>query len=624
MDGNNSLKRVKRKTEIEDDAPAEASKAGRITERNDPHEGGGDYFLSCDKVDHWAEDHWADILVFVPKSSFKQWVWANGRCEEKWFNGNDSNTHRMWAKFCETGIFLLICCHGLVLLLCDMVKSREQSKYPLAVLHQFLDTTKTQCEWAGQTGTPKGRLVFCYDIGCRLEKTIACSPLLGLAQHMGLQAAVGTMHGYAHERACQLNYLLLYMSGAGLEDGETCERYFSKSNELASSTHHASVFHCRQIISEYAYHTDNFETYGNLTLNILNTIPTLRSHLLEAGISDPSVFYQWLVEEGEYLQNLSREPPEETLKMQYYRTLVALGKCRNTLKVAKESWLAYVLGEHDRTNILECAVRHSCENEQKLIRDAQVLEEKLDIQICWMEGCAEWKETKGLLSRLNVSGTGYKMCKHLANALKTQSKAIQNAVTEYNAIASSMTPPRREISWDEVVEYTFLSEFNILWDTREDVRTKNWATPANCILMSQFYKVIQAEEELRSLHQQIQHLVTYMKTETEELISKEQELASAAPTLALQVRRYQLERGRFNAIHRKRLLAIRRLAGFNSANNRYFFPSTSLECSVQIEVDERPDGHELGWDDDDDEDEDDEDNENVNQEADDVLSVAID
>ena len=51
----------------------------------------------------------------------------------------------------------------------------------------------------------------------------------------------------------------------GLEDLEGGERYFSKSNALASSIRHASVFHRKQKIVEFAKHMDQNETYQNLS-----------------------------------------------------------------------------------------------------------------------------------------------------------------------------------------------------------------------------------------------------------------------------------------------------------------------------------------------------------------------
>ena len=58
-------------------------------------------------------------------------------------------------------------------------------------------------------------------------------------------------HRHTHNRGCQLWWLPLYVSNAGLEDFETCEQVFTQSNALASSTQHASAFHRYQAIEEY-------------------------------------------------------------------------------------------------------------------------------------------------------------------------------------------------------------------------------------------------------------------------------------------------------------------------------------------------------------------------------------
>ena len=58
-----------------------------------------------------------------------------------------------------------------------------------------------------------------------------------------LSSLVGVFHGHAHCQLCQLENLATYINGLGLEDLETCERTFSKSNALATMTRHASMFH---------------------------------------------------------------------------------------------------------------------------------------------------------------------------------------------------------------------------------------------------------------------------------------------------------------------------------------------------------------------------------------------
>ncbi|KAJ3847695.1 hypothetical protein EV368DRAFT_76572 [Lentinula lateritia] len=612
MDGNDSLKRVERRKDATDDSLAEVA-GSRVVERTDPRQAGGDYFISRVSVDEWAEENWKNAPVLVPQDSFWDWVWKTGRCEEKWHNASDKNTGKSWAKFDENGIFLLICRHGLVLSLSDMVKSGEKAKYSLAAINDFLEAERQHRVSNGEEAPPKGKLCFSYGVGCTNSKTVHRSPLASLAKYMGYLPAVGTMHGYAHERACQLNFLLLYQSGAGLEDGETSEQYFSKSNSLASATRHASIFHRRQMITEYAYHTDNFETYGNLSkflrnhytqaLEILRTAPSLRIRMHEAGIKDARVIFQWMKEEAAYLQNLSREPPSETLQMEYYGKLVALKECQAVLKDARHAWLSYRPGEHDQTLALERAQHHAQENEQKILADVHALEMKLDVRVWWTEGSKQWEEAGSLvtgakyqraldklegllvskifeLSRLNISGTGYKMRKHLASALKKRSKSIQSAIVEYNTVAGKMKPKRRQVDWEEVVIYAFLSEFDILRDTREDIRERPWAVPANRVIITQFFKVIGAEDELSHVHQEICRLITYMQRERDELIAREQELIPTNPTLALQVRDFCRERGQFHEVHKKCLLSITKLSGFDwSTNGKYFFPGTPLQQS---------------------------------------------
>lgn len=114
-------------------------------------------------------------------------------------------------------------------------------------------------------GKPTGKLGCAYDCGCRLGKTVSRSPLQELALWACLLLMVGLMHGYAHERLCQLLFLMLYIVGTGLEDGEGSERYFSFMNALAGVTRHMSRFHRRQAIVEVAYAHDNLEAYANVS-----------------------------------------------------------------------------------------------------------------------------------------------------------------------------------------------------------------------------------------------------------------------------------------------------------------------------------------------------------------------
>jgi hypothetical protein len=140
-------------------------------------------------------------------------------------------------------------CSVLLLTLANPIPS---AKYPLAVVEVLLEVFG-----AGIGGG--------YDIGCKFRTTLNRSELGPRARDLNYKALVGSFHGHAHNRLCQLSYLATYVKGMGLEDLEGCERFFSKSNALASSLRYASIFHRQQKIIEFMKHTDNLETYQNLS-----------------------------------------------------------------------------------------------------------------------------------------------------------------------------------------------------------------------------------------------------------------------------------------------------------------------------------------------------------------------
>ncbi|KAJ3897398.1 hypothetical protein F5879DRAFT_813986 [Lentinula edodes] len=99
----------------------------------------------------------------------------------------------------------------------------------------------------------------------------------------------------------------------------------------------------------------------------------------EAGTKDTVVIFQWMEEEAVYLQNFSREPPVETLQLEYYRKLIALKECQ-------------------ATSALERAQRHVQENERKILADVHALESKLNVCVRWTEGSVQWEEAGALVT----------------------------------------------------------------------------------------------------------------------------------------------------------------------------------------------------------------------------------
>ena len=196
----------------------------------------------------------------------------------------------------------------------------HRAKYPLAMIYKLLTNMK-------------GVLGMGYDIGCSFEATVRDSPILSDLKHR-YKSLVGIFHGHVHNWLCQLIKLGYYVDGLGLEELEGCECFFSGLNHLSSVVCHSSIFHRRQAISEYARHTDNFETYQSLSrllcdnyhdaLNILSDTPALVSAMEGLGVKATSEFADWLAAEKKYLKGLTREPLEETLQMEYVTKLEEL------------------------------------------------------------------------------------------------------------------------------------------------------------------------------------------------------------------------------------------------------------------------------------------------------------
>jgi hypothetical protein len=114
----------------------------------------------------------------------------------------------------------------------NIVSSR--AKYLLAIVNRLIDVLGTD-------------LMISYDIGCGFsataKKSIKLGPKVCTAR---CNFCVGSFHGHAHCRLCQIDWHPLYINGSGLEDYEGCERAFAESNAVAGSTRHASKFHRKQ------------------------------------------------------------------------------------------------------------------------------------------------------------------------------------------------------------------------------------------------------------------------------------------------------------------------------------------------------------------------------------------
>ncbi|KAF8516427.1 hypothetical protein BU17DRAFT_76640 [Hysterangium stoloniferum] len=436
MDGNDSLKRIRRRVMDEDGMP------GCSSEHTDSRKVHDDFYLTREEVDKWAHKPLQDLMA----SNADRHDVDYNPCADRWKNMKDDITKRMWAIFDETGVFLALCRHGFSLVIADMVQSGELAKYPLAVVAKLLQVFGKDLGGG-------------FDIGCRFKTTLARSPLAPQAKELNYTSLVGGFHGHAHRQLCQLVHLATYTKGLGLEDLEGCERAFSKLNDVAPAVHYVSAFHRMQAITTYFKYNDDMEVYQNLTtflynnykqaLDVINSGPTALSQAMQdLQIFNFNVFEEWREEEKIYLEGLSKEPIVETLEMEYYQKLINLRK------------------------------------DLKIVQD---LEKKLVVAKRWEPGSAEWVNTSKLVAM--------HMYQQALDQLEGLIVAQMFELTKLNMsqTAKGLPIPRRQLEWKEVVEYAFLADFDLLHDACQDISHK-------LLAMDLYFKIQCACEEIDQLN----------------------------------------------------------------------------------------------------------------------------
>ena len=152
-----------------------------------------------------------------------------------------------------------------------------------------------------------------------------------------------------------------------------------------------------------------------------------------------------------------------------------------------------------------------------------------------------------------------------------------------------MNPKKPLLSWENVVEYAFLADFDLLRDTREDITTKSWAKPASRLASDSYFKMERAKEEITRLNVEIRCVVTYMRDEERFLRRRESEIKGGDPSLAHQIHIIRMERGRFTDIHMARFIKLAHNPGFNGTLN----PGISVDPSLHEGEEERMDVDEV-------------------------------
>lgn len=155
------------------------------------------------------------------------------------------------------------------------------------------------------------------------------------------------MHGYAHNRPCQLQHHPKYVDGTGIEDFETCERFFSISNNCAGITRYSTPFHRLQVLDLHFSDSDEQHRlalgkfiYSNYreTLTRIREISKLFFKLkLDALVRD-GTYKEYLKEEAEHFANLRYEPLQEQSRFKYVHALQQLWRAEGKLDAATKKY----------------------------------------------------------------------------------------------------------------------------------------------------------------------------------------------------------------------------------------------------------------------------------------------
>ncbi|EKM49192.1 uncharacterized protein PHACADRAFT_107264 [Phanerochaete carnosa HHB-10118-sp] len=524
LDGNNSLKRV---------ATTTGRTAGDTRSLDD-----ASYYLPRNFVDQFSREVRGHQTKNPPTALARKLL---EQCVKNWKAAAGEEKKQMWRMFDESGLFASACRHGFILWIVDMVRSGELAKYPLAIMRKILDVLDPD-------------FMVAYDIGCSFETTTKNSSLGNDYHAKRGSMCVPAFHGYTHSHICQLQFHPNVIEGMGIEDAETLERVFGSSNMLAPVIRYASPYRRTLFIEEYFKQWDE-EKYLNSGAFMLNNYTqsleiieqesvALSQAAAEHGVTEQSM-QRWTREEREFFATLGEESEYDVCAIAYVELLQELRALEPKLSAATSQFIAFQPSsssyskEIKMTTKLEVARRHAIDQHSRITLELVQLEVAMGLTKRWTPLDESYKETlkymrerhylRALeklqklvvqrlfeLDKLNIAETGkcYKMRTHLSKSLQVRCKTIRKALEKYNSAAAAMNPPRPPLEWDQVSHYSFLEEFTLLQDTRNDVRNREWAKPVIRESIKAYRRLNRAKVEISRLNCEVARVHTGIRDET--------------------------------------------------------------------------------------------------------------
>ncbi|KAI0309118.1 hypothetical protein OF83DRAFT_1072544, partial [Amylostereum chailletii] len=350
-----------------------------------------------------------------------------------------------------------------------------------------------------------------------------------------------------------------------------------------------------------------------------------------------SDFGKWIVEEREYLLKLRAEPEEDILRVSYVEGLKKLGakdaefRCLCSQAVFTDictpegfDGISFQSLSNARTRALQ-SERAKAERRLDVAMTAvDSVERLLGITERWIPSHPEYikteeyikqrnyiravEELEGLvvqrlveLSKANMSGTGnyicigYKLHKHISQAITRRSSTLCKALDHYNELAKQQKPPRPVLEYSEIANYGWLGEFELLKESRGEVLEKPWAKSASRDAATKYFKVVRAREEIARVNVEIRRLQAWIDYEDNTVQTISNTLSNSRPLLSAHITASHENRRHLNVFHRKRLQQIYRMPGFSGIGHTY--PATADEDIAMHSADASSQSQTTGMDD---------------------------
>lgn len=88
------------------------------------------------------------------------------------------------------------------------------------------------------------------------------------------------------------------------------------------------------------------------------------------------------------------------------------------------------------------------------------------------------------------------MRRHISKSITRRSAALQSALAKYNEMAPQQVPPRPIITYEEIIGYASLGDFDLLRHSRNEILSRPWSVASNREVSTKYFKVLRAREEI--------------------------------------------------------------------------------------------------------------------------------